>query len=436
MGRSLVFFGGIDLRTVIAIVGSAGFLSRQEQKEVESLAKELTESNFDIVTGGRSGVMRSVARGYHFAKTKTNLIHIDPGWGDDTKVNPFSASIVRTDLGSMRNNLVVGAADIVVAVGGGAGTLSEISLAWQEKKPIFTLTTVEGWGKTVSNTSLDKRRSDGILGFDTVDELVLHICSICPEGVFGRRYNRGYFPHEVPAIHRIHNGHPDSVHEIHKRFGMSIELGQLKDRLVKLNDDVKSNFPNTTCLVTFDDGWRDILQLVDVFRNLNFLQPVIFIGENHFLSPIIPLPLQRWYQHCAENDVSVEPLRTELKLLTEEQATMKLNSMGVDSMADPDWLLTKDDLTLLHSAGWIIASHGPSHEDLRNRPLLGDELEKLTDCIETRTTTPWLCWPEGQWSEKSFESAKSAGFVMQFGLIQEPHPDKIPEGMVLRNIWM
>ena len=36
----------------------------------------------------------------------------------------------------------------------------------------------------------------------------------------------------------------------------------------------------------------------------------------------------------------------------------------------------------------------------------------------------------------SFDLAKSAGFVMQFGLIQEPHPERIPEGMVLRNIWM
>ena len=83
----------------------------------------------------------------------------------------------------------------------------------------------------------------------------------------------------------------------------------------------------------------------------------------------------------------------------------------------------------------LFRSHGPSHEDLRHRPLLGDELKKLTDCIETRTTTPWLCWPEGQWSDESFESAKSAGFVMQFGLIEEPHPDRIPEGMVLRKIW-
>ena len=435
MGRYLVIVGGIDLRTVIAIIGSAGLLSRQEQKEVESLAKKLTESNFDIVTGGRSGVMRSVARGFHLAKDKANLIHIDPGWVESTKANPFNASIVRTDLGSMRNNLVVGAADIVVAVGGGAGTLSEISLAWQEKKPIFTLTSIEGWGKTVTNTLLDKRRSDAIVGFDKVDDLVYHICSICPEGVFGRRYNRGYFPHEVPAIHRIHNGSSGGAHEIHKRFGMSIELGHLTNRLVELNDEVKSNFPRTTCLVTFDDGWRDVLQVVDLFRNLTSLQPVVFVGENHFSSPILPLPLQRWYQHCAENDVSVEPLRTELKLLTEEEATDTLSSMGVETMADPDWLLTTDDLAFLRAEGWIIASHGPSHEDLRNRPQLRNELEKVADCIETRSATPWLCWPEGKWSEKSFDLAKSAGFVMQFGLIQEPHPDRIPEGMVLRNIW-
>ena len=52
---------------------------------------------------------------------------------------------IPTGMGEARNALVVRAADAVIAVGGGVGTLSEIGLAIKMGKPVIGLGT---WGVT------------------------------------------------------------------------------------------------------------------------------------------------------------------------------------------------------------------------------------------------------------------------------------------------
>jgi uncharacterized protein (TIGR00725 family) len=60
--------------------------------------------------------------------------------------NPHVSVAVPTGLGEGRNALVVRAADAVIAVGGGYGTLSEIALALRAGTPVIGLDTwdVEG----------------------------------------------------------------------------------------------------------------------------------------------------------------------------------------------------------------------------------------------------------------------------------------------------
>ena len=61
--------------------------------------------------------------------------------------NPFVDVVVPTGMNYARNTILVAMADVVVAVGGGSGTLSEIALAWQHGKPIVTLDLGEGWSR-------------------------------------------------------------------------------------------------------------------------------------------------------------------------------------------------------------------------------------------------------------------------------------------------
>ena len=48
--------------------------------------------------------------------------------------------------------------DVIIAIGGGSGTLTEIAVAYQAGIPIITISNVEGWAKKLSNQFLDDRK--------------------------------------------------------------------------------------------------------------------------------------------------------------------------------------------------------------------------------------------------------------------------------------
>ncbi len=96
-----------------------------------------------LVCGGLGGAMESACRGAKQAGGLT--VGLLPG-SDRSDANPFVDVALPTGLGEARNALVVGAADAVIAVGKGYGTLSEIALALKAGKRVVGLDTwdVEG----------------------------------------------------------------------------------------------------------------------------------------------------------------------------------------------------------------------------------------------------------------------------------------------------
>jgi uncharacterized protein (TIGR00725 family) len=96
-----------------------------------------------LVSGGLGGSMESACRGAKQAGGLT--VGLLPG-SDRAAANPFVDVALPTGLGEARNALVVGAADVVIAVGRGYGTLSEIALALRAGKRVVGLGTwdVEG----------------------------------------------------------------------------------------------------------------------------------------------------------------------------------------------------------------------------------------------------------------------------------------------------
>ena len=432
-------------RNMIAIVGAAGAIADAVRRQTEALATALADANFDLATGGMDGVMRAVARGRGRSNTDVHLVHIESGEGRAWQRNPHPASVVRTNLGAMRNHLVVRSADLVVAVSGGAGTLSELAIAWQEGKPIAALRGVGGWSNKLADTALDHRRRPPIHGCESVEEVVAWAERLRPAGVFGGRRNQGFFPHAVPALHRVHDGTPSNAHRIHLRFGMSIEKSELLHRLAALNDEVRRwnrhHQADTVALVTFDDGWKDVLCLVDAFKRLAHVCPVLFVGENHFQTPIRPLPLQRLYEHCAAHDMDPEDeqafgatTRTRLKALPEAEQHALLDAQGIAPMLAPDWLLATKDIKDLQAAGWVIATHGHAHENLPARRGLASELGALAETVEERGQMPWLAWPEGQWSAAAYAAAHAAGIRLQFALPRSDNP-AIRDSVVAREVW-
>ena len=194
-------------RNTVAVIGSAGRISSQMRRTTEHLGTALAEANMNVVTGGMDGVMRSVARGHLKARlrgaTESDLIDIHPGWGESWYSNPFSDAVVRTDMGIMRNHVVVQAADLIVAIGGKSGTLSEIALGWQLHKPIAALTEHGGWGAELAGQQLDHRLDTAIHACESIQDVMDWILRMRPVGVFEGGKNHGIYPLEVPALHRV-----------------------------------------------------------------------------------------------------------------------------------------------------------------------------------------------------------------------------------------
>ena len=111
--------------------------------ETAALAAEvgagLARAGFTLITGGEFGAMEAASRGAHEAGG--TVVGLLPGT-DRAGANRYSDISVATGVGYARNLSVVSSADVVVAVGGEWGTLSEIGLAGVVGRPVVLLA---GW---------------------------------------------------------------------------------------------------------------------------------------------------------------------------------------------------------------------------------------------------------------------------------------------------
>jgi uncharacterized protein (TIGR00725 family) len=163
---------------VIAVIGSASRVEAGALDAARRLGSLLMEAGCRLVTGGLGGVMEAASRGARESSSwvEGRVLGVLPSY-DAATANPWCDVVVPSGLGVSRNVLVVASADVVVALTGGAGTLSEIALAWQLGKPVAALRAHAGWAGELAGRSLDGRRADSVLAFDSPDALVRWIAS-------------------------------------------------------------------------------------------------------------------------------------------------------------------------------------------------------------------------------------------------------------------
>ena len=126
----------------VAVVGP-GEASPDELHAAEEIGAGLAAAGAVVVTGGLGGVMEAACRGARSRRGRT--VGIGPGEDRDA-ANGWVDVAIATGLGELRNGLVVRAADALVAVGGGHGTLSEVALALKLGRPVVGLGTWEVHG--------------------------------------------------------------------------------------------------------------------------------------------------------------------------------------------------------------------------------------------------------------------------------------------------
>lgn len=141
------------------------------------LGRALVDAGCRVMTGGRTGVMEWAFRGaasssqYHDGDTLAVLPSDDSG-----DANPYASIVLPTSQGHYRNG-VVASADAVIAVGGGAGTLNEVTFAWiGRREPIIAMTGLTGITAKLAGVRLDERGAEEgrwpIMGASTAEEAV------------------------------------------------------------------------------------------------------------------------------------------------------------------------------------------------------------------------------------------------------------------------
>lgn len=126
----------------------------------EAVGRGLAEAGLTIVCGGLGGVMEAASRGA--VEAGGEAIGILP-WDSTEAGNPHLTHAVATGVGQARNLAVVASGEVVVAVGGSWGTLSEIGLARKLGRPVVS---VDSWELARAGEEL------GIVAVDTAEQAV------------------------------------------------------------------------------------------------------------------------------------------------------------------------------------------------------------------------------------------------------------------------
>lgn len=124
---------------IIAVIG-ASECSPEQAAMAEEVGRLLAQRGVVLVCGGRGGIMEAACKGARNAGGIT--VGILPGV-DHAQGNPYLSIAIPSGLGHARNIVVAQAGQVVIAIAGGYGTLSEVALALNAGKKVVGLCTWE-----------------------------------------------------------------------------------------------------------------------------------------------------------------------------------------------------------------------------------------------------------------------------------------------------
>jgi len=136
------------VRRYVAVCGASEATPTQLDAARE-VGRLLAKHGAVVVNGGFGGVMGAASEGA--ASEGGTVVGILPDT-DRGGANPHLTIALATGLGQARNTVIVTAADSVIAIGAGWGTLSEIAIARRLGRSVFALDTWDVRGLEVVDT--------------------------------------------------------------------------------------------------------------------------------------------------------------------------------------------------------------------------------------------------------------------------------------------
>lgn len=151
-------------RPLAAVIGSARADSGA-LREAHELGVALVDLGFRVATGGLGGIMDAALHGARASSRyrEGDTIAFLPTYSEEG-VSVAADIVLRTGLQHARNVVMVASADVVLAIGGRAGTLTELALAWELSRPVIVIGTSPGWAAELAGRALDDRRPDVVRG--------------------------------------------------------------------------------------------------------------------------------------------------------------------------------------------------------------------------------------------------------------------------------
>jgi len=150
----------------ISVIGSAGAeeYPKNQGTKIENLilaeevGKLLAENGCTVINGGKGGIMEAASRGAKKANGKT--VGIISGT-KRLQSNNFTDIEILTgsNAAGLDEFLLVLMSDALIVIGGGAGTLEEITIAYRNKKPIIAISNTAGWADKLAGSFLDERET-------------------------------------------------------------------------------------------------------------------------------------------------------------------------------------------------------------------------------------------------------------------------------------
>jgi uncharacterized protein (TIGR00725 family) len=145
-----------------------GVIGKNEQNADDPVAEETMRSAHEVgrliaagggvvVTGGLGGVMAAASKGAKEAGGLT--IGFLPSM-DRTSANPHLDLVFPTGLGKARNLLTARGCNALIMIGGGCGTLNELTIAYAEGRPVVVLRGSGGWSDRIEQVLYDGRFLD------------------------------------------------------------------------------------------------------------------------------------------------------------------------------------------------------------------------------------------------------------------------------------
>jgi uncharacterized protein (TIGR00725 family) len=125
------------MRTVIGVMGSGDDGDAAQLEAARALGRAIAREGWVLLNGGRDcGVMAASAEGASLAGGL--VIGILPD-DDSHRATRYLDVAVRTGMGEARNVVNVLSSDVVIAMRGGAGTISEVALALKAGRTVIAL---------------------------------------------------------------------------------------------------------------------------------------------------------------------------------------------------------------------------------------------------------------------------------------------------------